>query len=248
MKTLYAILAIGMLGACTASAQNADTAQEEGSTQVSGSTSANSRAGWSSVDLPAGTKILATLNKYVDARSSKAGDIVQAQITQDVMRDGKVILNKGASLIGHVTEVQSRTNGQGQSELGIEFDRAVLKNGEQVLLHTSIETLASAPLSARGGQIGSDSSAGRALNTSSATPVGSGSTVDAVARPGDATSGLKSANQPTSNGGGIPAVERLSIKPAVGNPTQGSRIVSPTQILRLETGTQMTLKISGAAK
>ena len=54
------------------------------------------------------------------------------------------MLKKGTHLVGHVTQAQARANGQTQSQLGIVFDHAVLKNGQEVPFNASIQALASA--------------------------------------------------------------------------------------------------------
>ena len=45
----------------------------------------------------------ATLNKSVDARHAKVGDQVTAKTTGAVKSDGKVVIPKGSTLVGHVT-------------------------------------------------------------------------------------------------------------------------------------------------
>jgi hypothetical protein len=47
--------------------------------------------------------------------------------TQTLKHYGDTIVPKGATLLGHVTEVQQRTKENGESRIGVAFDR--LQNG-----------------------------------------------------------------------------------------------------------------------
>jgi hypothetical protein len=161
MKRILSLLAIGVLGAWTTSAQTTALGQAGASAQsqtaagtnnagaqTSGkgmaSTSSSANAGNNSASISSGSKINATLANSLDAKKSKAGDQVEARAAEDVKQDGKVVLKKGTRLIGHVTQAQARANGQTQSQLGIAFDHAVLKNGQQMPFNASIQALAAA--------------------------------------------------------------------------------------------------------
>ena len=63
----------------------------------------------------------AKLSSSLDAKKNKPGDRVEAQTISDVKQGGNVVLPKGSKLIGRVTQVQARENGQNQSALGITF-------------------------------------------------------------------------------------------------------------------------------
>jgi hypothetical protein len=171
MKQILSLLAITMLGTWTVTAQTTASGQAGASTQsqtsvqtnnntagaqASGSgaamtsssmpsaTAATTNPGNSSASISNGTKIDATLATSLDAKRSKPGDEVEARAEEDVKQDGKVVLKRGTHLVGHVTQAQARANGQAQSQLGIVFDHAVLKNGEEVPFNASIQALASA--------------------------------------------------------------------------------------------------------
>ena len=72
-------------------------------------------------------------------RRTKPGDPVTAHTTE-----ANSDLPKGTKLIGHVTQASARANGDSASELGIQFDRAVLKNGKEVPLNAAIQAMAPA--------------------------------------------------------------------------------------------------------
>jgi hypothetical protein len=92
--------------------------------------------------LSSGTTLQAELTKSVDAKKAKSGDEVTAKLAQDVKSDGKVVLHKGSKLVGHVTEAQAKSKENAESKLGIVFDKAILKGGEEVAFSGVIQALA----------------------------------------------------------------------------------------------------------
>ena len=111
---------------------------------ASGSASASANAGGTSASLSSGTTINTELQTTLDARKCHPGQRVVAKTTQDVKQDGHVVLRKGTQLIGHVTEAQARTKANAESSVGIVFDEAVMKKGEEVPFHATIQALAAA--------------------------------------------------------------------------------------------------------
>ena len=94
--------------------------------------------------LASGTTVNAVLTKPLDSRKCKPGDPVQATAAQDVKSGGNVVIRKGSHLVGHVTEVKSKGKGDANSSLGIVFDHAVLKDGQQVPMNSVVQALAAA--------------------------------------------------------------------------------------------------------
>jgi hypothetical protein len=86
----------------------------------------------------------ATLVHPVDAKKSKPGDRVVARTTRPAKSPDGTTLPKGTELVGHVTQAQARSKGQSESDLGIVFDKAVLKNGQQVPMSGTIQAIAAA--------------------------------------------------------------------------------------------------------
>lgn len=119
-------------------------AQGAASTSASGSANASANAGGTSAGLSSGTTINTELQTTLDARKCHPGQRVVAKTTQDVKEDGHVVLRKGTQLIGHVTEAQARTKANAESSVGIVFDQAVMKKGEEVPFHATIQALAAA--------------------------------------------------------------------------------------------------------
>ena len=109
-----------------------------------GASASAGKQGSESASLAAGTALNAELNQSLDSKKSKPGDSVTARTTEAVKSDGKVILPKGTKLVGHVTRASARAKGDQDSALALQFDRAVLKNGQEIPLAVSIQALAAA--------------------------------------------------------------------------------------------------------
>src|SRR5215469_738723 len=123
--------------------QSADGgASNNSAASVNGKSVSTSTKG--SGSLASGTTIPATLTKPIDARKARPGDEVAAKTTADVRSESGVVIPRGSRLVGHVTDAKAKTNGDSQSALGIAFDHAVLRNGQQVPLNASIKALAAA--------------------------------------------------------------------------------------------------------
>src|SRR5438270_6759691 len=122
----------GVNGAANAQAsQSKENKQSDKSSAAAGSNSAAGVNGASGA-LSSGTILEAELTKSIDAKKAKQGDEVAARLTQDVKSSGRVVLHKGTKLVGHVTEAQAKSKESGESRLGIAFDKAVLKGGEEM--------------------------------------------------------------------------------------------------------------------
>jgi hypothetical protein len=301
MKRTFFLLAIGMLGAWTATAQTTASGQAGASAQsqtaaqtnnfgaqASGSgsavttsaapssTAATANSGNSSASISNGTKIDATLATSLDAKRSKPGDEVEARTEEDVKQDGKVVLKRGTHLVGHVTQAQARAGGQTQSQLGIVFDHAVMKDGQEVPFSAAIQALASAQsaagsgsedMMASGGGMGATqgsargggglvggvastagATTGSVMNASSSVPLNAGGTLNTVTRSSGAVGGLTSTGRLASNSSGVFGLEGLSIDSAASSATQGSMIVSATKNVHLDSGTQVLLQTTGRAQ
>jgi hypothetical protein len=127
-----------------------------------------------STALSSGTTLQAELTKPLDAKKAKQGDEVTAKLTQDVKADGKVVLHKGSKLVGHVTEAQAKTKENSESKLGVVFDKAVLKGGEEMSFNGVIQAMAApvqGTLSASGDEAGN---LGSGMGSGGGTAMGGG--------------------------------------------------------------------------
>jgi len=134
----------------SATSSTAVSADKSGAQAASSSSAAASaQAGKDSASLANGTAMQAALTHPVDCKKNKPGDTVTAKNTEAVTSNGQVVIPKGSKLVGHVTEAkqhekQGRNKQRQDSVLGIAWDKAVLKNGQEVPLNASIQALASA--------------------------------------------------------------------------------------------------------
>jgi len=117
-------------------------AQTSGS--ASASTAASAQNGQANGSLAGGTAFNAALSSPVDSKKCKPGDAVNAHSTEAVKSEGKTVIPKGAKLVGHITQASARAKGESESALGIVFDKAILKNGQEIPLSVGIQALASA--------------------------------------------------------------------------------------------------------
>lgn len=105
-----------------------------------GSAAAKGQSAQSS--LAAGTAVNAELEKSLDSKKAKVGDAVTARTTEAVKEEGKVVLPKGTRLTGHVTRASARGKGDSDSTLGVQFDRAELKGGQEMAVQLALQALA----------------------------------------------------------------------------------------------------------
>lgn len=118
MKRLLLIVLTVAVSACAAFGQKAKTS---GSASAGNETSVSKQG--RQVNLASNTALAGQLENSLDARRTKVGDRVVLKTTQAVKQNGEVIVPKGARLIGHVTEVQRRTKSNGESRIGVAFER-----------------------------------------------------------------------------------------------------------------------------
>jgi hypothetical protein len=137
----------------------AGKAQAQGSGSASAASSASAQNGQTNASLGSGAAINAELSAPIDSKKAKPGDPVAARTTEPTKSNGKTVIPKGSKLMGHVTQASSRAKGDSESALGIVFDKAMLKNGQEVPLNVAIQAIASAQ-SAATANAGNDLSAG----------------------------------------------------------------------------------------
>jgi len=221
--------------------------------------------------LNSGTTLQAELAKSLDSKKAKPGDEVDAKLTQDVKQDGKVVLHKGSRLVGHVTEAQARSKDNAESKLGIVFDKAVLKGGQEVAFNGAVQALA-APVKgslsaasdessnlagsgmARGGTMGGargGSALGGVTSAVGGATSGLGNTAGSVA--GSTTSSVGGAVNNTagtavngtinSTSHGVVGMQGLTLNTVSTGSAQGSVISSATNNVKLDAGTQMVLQV-----
>jgi hypothetical protein len=205
-----------------------------------------------------GTIINAELNGSLDSKKLKPGEAVNAHTATDLKtNDGKIVLPKGTKIIGHVTQASARGAGQPESSLGLIFDKAILKSGQEIPLNASVQAVGAPPSSsfdnqtpageplpgarpvAPGGgvQSGSTPSRGGSMNGASSTPNGIGDP-SGGANSADTTNS-NAAGQWNGNTRGVVGLHNLSLNAATEG--QGSVIKSSGKNVKLDGGTRLLL-------
>jgi hypothetical protein len=127
----------------------AAAAADDGAGRVSGTAAATQE---SSADL---RSVNGQLEGKLDARTAKAGDRVVLKTTENVKTADGTVIPKGTKLVGHVTEAEAHGSASQDSHVGIEFDRAELRNGQSLAIHSAIQSVAP-PASMAAGAAGDD--------------------------------------------------------------------------------------------
>jgi hypothetical protein len=91
--------------------------------------------------LSVGTAFNASLDDTLDTRKTKAGDQFTAQTAEDVTYESCTVFPKGTKIMGHVLRVTSSGRGHAGSVIFVQFDKAVMKDGGEVMLNAGIQAL-----------------------------------------------------------------------------------------------------------
>ena len=131
--------------------------------QTTAGAAVNAQAGQSSAHANASASADANLRPIqgelvnkLDSKSAKVGDEVVLKTKDKVETADGTVIPKGSRLVGHVTDVQTHGNGHADSRLSFAFDRAELKGGQNVAIHSVIRAVAP-PASIDSSMVGDDS-------------------------------------------------------------------------------------------
>jgi len=155
MKTktnLSMVIAAALLLAATLSAQQAPapasaTSAAPKSDTTQGEKSPDTKSTKTGVVCPlsVGTAFNAKLLESVDARRNKAGDKFTAETIETVRYGRSVIFPRGTIIEGHVVRRSISTHGSDRSALFLQFDKAILKNGQEAVMNAGIQAMAVGP-------------------------------------------------------------------------------------------------------
>lgn len=169
------------------------------------------------VTLPAGSTLPVRITQTLDSGSAQTGDSFSGALATDVIEDGMVLIPRGASVNGRVTEVHEAAHFKGSSLLTIEL-LGVTARGERVSVSTQ-------PYSVEG--------KGRGKNTAVKTGVGAA----AGAVLGGIFGGGKGAAIGAAAGGGTGA--------AINGVTRGDQVQIPSEtVVRFVTTNSLTVRTS----
>jgi hypothetical protein len=177
----------------------ADETHAQAAGGASALSSASEQSNRTNAGLSSGTVFNATLSSPVDSKKSKPGDAITARTVESVKSEGKTVLPKGTKLVGHVTHASARAKGDTESALAISFDRAILKNGEEVPLNVAIQAMASAQTAASAAGSDLDAAGGAGAYASGAGSSGRGVMGGLVSTAGGTTGSVTNTVAGTGN-------------------------------------------------
>jgi len=88
-----------------------------------------------------GTELRAQLDKTIDAKKAKPGEIVEAKTLDEIKSGAQVIAPKGSKILGHVVAANPHEKDT-PSRLEIAFDKLDLGNGSEIPFPAAIQALA----------------------------------------------------------------------------------------------------------
>jgi hypothetical protein len=92
----------------------------------------------SDLTLPAGTVISIRVDRPLSTARNKVGDGFGAMLTQPLVANGFVIMQRGQTILGRVTVSEKAGRVSGQSKLGLELSELTLVDGQQMPIHTEL--------------------------------------------------------------------------------------------------------------
>ena len=120
---------------------SAATQEPSTATQTAVANKADAKSSGIAVSQPS-SYMLVELSRSLKAKKLKPGDKVKAEVSQDVISHGKVIIPVETELVGHVTEVRVQDGANSESRLGIVFDRILLKHYHDINFHAVVQAVA----------------------------------------------------------------------------------------------------------
>jgi len=253
------VLALSLALACSLAAYAQTT-----ETRVSGEAN-QTTAAKKSINLQSGTHVAGELQNTLDVRKARVGDPVILKTTHAIKSGGRTVVGKGARLVGRVTDVAQKTNSNGESRIGVLFDR--LEQGSlAVPIAATISSITSARTTARANSddmFGGNANAGGSASSSSSVRSSSSSsnggllggvgnvvnsttsTVGGVV--GGTTSAVGSTVDSTTSGVGQ-SLRGVQISESSSTSVEGSSVLSlQGGNLRLEKGTNFNLVLTQSA-
>lgn len=229
---------------------------------IAGSSAAQSDKDAQAAALPPGAAIRATMTSSIDSKKVKKDDKVTAETNAETKMGDKIVMPKGAKLVGHVTHAAARSKGDAYSSVGIVFDKAILKHNQEIPLNVTIEALASAPQMAMSAppDMGPSPSPGTPGGLTSSRPgtpstapppsasnssnventVGNTDTNNASAGKG-AVGGLDNSGMLTPQSRGVFGLQGIGLAAGTLGAEPGTVITSTGKEVRLGSGTQLLL-------
>ena len=196
-----------------------------------------------------GTKLRVELDKTIDAKKAKAGDPVLVKTLDEMKSGGEVVAPRGSKITGHLVAASAHEKGSA-SRLEIAFDKFDMQHTE-VPMKATVQALAKPaanPSMAAGDTNPAPSGGAMSTSPRGGMPQGGGAGQPGVApnagsmgSPSGASGGAPSQSDKISlNAEGVEGMPELLLTPG---PAQDSVLTSEKHNVKLESGTQMILRV-----
>lgn len=84
------------------------------------------------------------LETKLDTRTTRPGESVVVRTTASAATANGIVIPKGSKIVGHVTSVQTLNQANENTRVTLQFDRAVLRGGQQLPIKSVIQSVAPA--------------------------------------------------------------------------------------------------------
>lgn len=192
----------------------------------------------------------AELQKGLDAKKCKQGEPVNAKLSDDVQIPNAQTLPKNTVLEGHVDQTQVSQDKHGTSSVTVTFDKAKLKDGQEVPIKATVLAIAQPSYNtSQGGAPGAaPSMSGPPPSAGGGAPSGGGgmgSGAGAGAAPSSAPSQpMPTATEPGASGGQAGAqASGVQVKSDIHQPTSAT-FVQQGKDVHVSGGTQMEVALT----
>ncbi|HEY5027306.1 MAG TPA: hypothetical protein VIK39_02775 [Candidatus Angelobacter sp.] len=207
--------------------------------------------------------VVVQINNELNTKKLKIGDKVNATVIQDMVAAGKIVIPRGARLIGHVSGVTRLSKADPRSRLALVFDRGERKGGGTLPLHGFVQAMAPPLPDPKLEAIMASSSYGGAENghpvnggmmstgqNNASTPITGSRRPSAAEELQQREKALEDAEQPKSSVGGPHGALSASSRGVFGLPGLALSssgpvpvIVTVGQNIELKSGTQIVLRL-----
>lgn len=240
MKGLSAAITVVLLAGVS-------LAQSSGPQSGGSPQNTESQSGMNTPRIAPGATFRAELEKTVDAKKVKPGDAVYAKTLDELKSGTEVIAPRGAKIVGHVVAAAPHEKNS-PSRLEIAFDKLDLGNGSEIPMQATIQALAKpvpniAPGAENVGQpaggyppMGPGNRSGGMQPGTMGQPAGPPNTGNAGGMPAPNAS----SSEISPNAQGVAGISGVSLSPG---PAQDSVLTSEKHSVKLESGTQMILRV-----
>jgi hypothetical protein len=200
-----------------------------------------------------GTAFNAILLTPLDASRNKAGDPVTAETAEAVTYERSVIFPKGTKIHGHLVRASSARTGKG-SALFVRFEKATLKNGQEVMMNAGIQALV-AGRGSMSNRLPAPDERGQGYPSAEDFGPRDGSNATVVPASTESASRAQSSGAPVAQGGmtkqgmltpdsqGALGGSDLKVYTPLSEGSDGTVLLSAGKNVRLEAGTKLLLVI-----